>query len=61
MVADENAPAADDTLARAERLEVEVEALRSALRDLVKCHGMPPSPDCGYLRTAKELLGDRPR
>lgn len=29
-----------------------------ALRDLIKCHGMPPSKDCGFLNRAKEVLGE---
>lgn len=32
--------------------------LEQALRDLIKCHGMPPAKDCGYLRQAKEVLGE---
>lgn len=39
-------------------MKTENDALREALRGLVKCHGMPPAADCGYLRAAKETLDE---
>lgn len=55
--------AGDDAMTGGERYLYEQRAVRvaeleEALRGLIKCHGMPPAKDCGYLRAAKEVLGE---